>query len=111
MVASLSAFAAGGSLVTSLTLTQSIIATLLTTLILIFVFYVPIGLIGAREGLNTYLIGESAFGSIGSNIATAFIITIIPCVGWYGVQVSIAADALTEVFGGNTSLTPWIMIG
>src|SRR5699024_3090801 len=54
--------------------------------------------------------GESAFGTKGSNIATAFIISIIPNVGWYGVQVSIAAAALTHVFGGNVSLTPWLMI-
>lgn len=89
---------------------QSIIAVVISTSVLVFLFYVPTGYIGSREGLNTYMIGEAAFGTKGSNIATAFIITIIPSVGWYGVQVSIAADALTEVLGGNTNLTPWLMI-
>ncbi|MBO1002428.1 purine-cytosine permease family protein [Pseudogracilibacillus auburnensis] len=110
MTAALSAFATGGALISGLTLIQSIGATILGTAILVFLFFIPTGNIGAREGLNTYMIGEAAFGSKGSNIATAFIITIIPCVGWYGVQVSIAATALTEVLGGNESLTPWMMI-
>lgn len=110
MTAALSAFATGGALISGLTLIQSIGATILGTAILVFLFFIPTGNIGAREGLNTYMIGEAAFGLKGSNIATAFIITIIPCVGWYGVQVSIAATALTEVLGGNESLTPWMMI-
>src|SRR5690625_3231658 len=110
MTAALSAFSTGGALISGLTLAQSIMATLLGTAILVFLFFIPTGYIGSREGLNTYMIGEAAFGSKGSNIATAFIITIIPSVGWYGVQVSIAADALTEVLGGNQSITPWIMI-
>ena len=110
MTAALSAFATGGALISGLTLMQSIMATLLGTGILVFLFFIPTGYIGAKEGLNTYMIGEAAFGSKGSNLATAFIITIIPSIGWYGVQVSIAADALTEVLGGNQSLTPWIMI-
>lgn len=110
MTASLSAFATGGALISGLTLMQSIMAAVLGTAILVFLFFIPTGYIGAREGFNTYIVGEAAFGSKGSNIATAFIVTIIPCVGWYGVQVSIAADALTEVFGGNQALTPWLMI-
>ena len=110
MVVAMSSFVSGGSLITGLTLGQSIIAILFATLVLIFLFFVPIGYIGVREGLNTYLIGESAFGTKGTNIATGLVITIIPCMGWYGVQVSIAADALTIGFGGNESLTPLFMI-
>lgn len=110
MTASLSAFATGGALISGLSLMHSIIATIVGTAILIFLFYIPTGYIGVREGLNTYMIGESAFGTKGSNIATAFIMSIIPNVGWYGVQVSIASDALTQVFGGNDSLRPWLMI-
>lgn len=110
MTAALSAFASGGALISGLTLSQSIIAIVAATSILVFLFYIPIGFIGSREGLNTYMIGESSFGSKGSNIATAFVISIIPNVGWYGVQVSIASDALTQVLGGNDALRPWIMI-
>lgn len=110
MTAALSSFASGGALISGLSLAQSIFAIVAAVFLLVFVFYVPMGYIGAREGLNTYVIGESAFGVKGSNIATAFIITIIPCVGWYGVQVAIASEALNEVLGGNEALLPWIMI-
>lgn len=110
MTAALSAFASGGALITGLNLIESIIAITIATSILVFLFYVPTGYIGTREGLNTYMIGEAAFGVKGSNVATAFIITIVPTVGWYGVQVSIAADALTEVLGVSTAMTPWLMI-
>ncbi|MBM7714829.1 cytosine permease [Bacillus thermophilus] len=110
MTAALSAFATGGALISGLTLMQSIVAVVLGTAILVFLFFIPTGYIGSREGLNTYMVGEAAFGSTGSNIATAFIVTIIPSVGWYGVQVSIAADALTEVLGGNQNVTPFLMI-
>lgn len=110
MTAALSAFASGGALISGLSLSNSIIAIIIATSVLVFLFYVPTGYIGSREGLNTYMVGEAAFGSKGSNIATAFIITIIPTVGWYGVQVSIAADALTEVLGVSSSMTPVLMI-
>ena len=111
MTAALSSFANGGALISGLSLSHSIIAILVATTLLVFLFFVPVGYIGAREGLNTYTIGESAFGSQGSNIATAFVISIIPNVGWYGVQVSIASDALTQVLGGSDALRPWLMIG
>src|SRR5699024_4277163 len=78
---------------------QSIWSIIFGTIALVFIFYVPLGLIGAKEGLNTYIIAESAFGEKGSSIAAALVITIIPCVGWYGVQVSIAADALSLGLG------------
>lgn len=110
MTAALAAFASGGALISGLSLSNSIIAIIIATSVLVFLFYVPTGYIGSREGLNTYMVGEAAFGSKGSNIATAFIITIIPTVGWYGVQVSIAADALTEVLGVSSSMTPVLMI-
>src|SRR5690625_2175186 len=108
--AALSSFASGGALVSGLNFWNTAIASLIATLILLFVFFIPMGYIGAREGVNTYIIGESAFGKIGSNIATAFVVTIIPCVGWYGVQVSIAADALNLAFGGNINLVPLFMV-
>lgn len=108
--AALSSFASGGALVSGLSFWNTAIASLIATLILLFMFFIPMGYIGAREGVNTYIIGESAFGKFGSNIATAFVITIIPCVGWYGVQVSIAADALNLAFGGNLNLVPLFMV-
>lgn len=93
---------AGGGLISGLTLAQSILAMILGLTILIFLFFVPLGKIGSEQGLNTYIIGEAAFGEKGSNIATSLIVTAIPCIAWYGIQVSIAAFAIGSVFGFGT---------
>lgn len=90
---------AGGGLISGLTLAQSILAMILGLTILIFLFFVPLGKIGADQGLSTYLIGEAAFGKQGSNLATSLIVTAVPCIAWYGIQVSIAAFAIGSVFG------------
>jgi cytosine permease len=89
---------AGGGLVSGLPFWQAVLAMVLGVGVLVFLLYMPLGKIGAAEGLNTYLVGEGAFGSIGSNLATAFVVTIIPCVGWYGIQVALASQAVTGVF-------------
>lgn len=110
MTAVLSAFMSGGGLVAHLSFTNTILAILLGSLLLTFVFYVPMGRIGSKEGVNTYAIGEAAFGKKGTKIATAGIITLIPCIGWYGIQVSIAVEALNSAFNLNNSLGPLLMI-
>ncbi|MBP2259145.1 purine-cytosine permease family protein [Virgibacillus alimentarius] len=110
MTAAISSFATGGGLIVNLPFRDSLLSLLIATGILMLIFYVPLGLIGAREGLNTYIIGESAFGSKGTNIATGMVISVIPAFGWYGIQVSIAAEALNQSFGGQTSLTPLFMV-
>jgi cytosine permease len=106
MTAVISASMAGGGMIAGLTISQSIIALILGLAVLILVFFVPLGKIGASEGLNTYIIGEAAFGKQGSVIATSLVVTAIPCIAWYGIQVSIAAFAIAGVFnlgtmGGN----------
>lgn len=110
LTASLSAFTTAGSYITGLSLGQAIISNILSFFILTLVFFLPMGIIGAREGLNTYNIGESAFGTLGSKLTTALIVTIIPSVGWYGIQVSIAADALALGLNTSDHLMPWLMI-
>jgi cytosine permease len=108
--AALSSFSSGGGLIANLTFWQTAVAALIATALLLLIFFIPMGYIGAREGVNTYVIGEAAFGKKGSTLATAFVITIIPCVGWYGVQVSIAASALDHAIGGDTNLLPLFMV-
>lgn len=98
MCAVLASSMAGGSLISGLTFVESIIAMVLGLLGLLLFFYVPLGKIGAEQGLNTYFIGECAFGKRGSDFLTAFIVTIIPAAAWYGIQVSIATQALAAVF-------------
>ncbi|MEW6663057.1 MAG: purine-cytosine permease family protein [Bacillota bacterium] len=89
----------GGSLISGLSFSGAIAAFLIGLTILVFLFYLPMGKIGAQEGLNTYLIGEAAFGKYGSSLATALVVTAIPCIGWYGIQVAIASQAIVGVFG------------
>ncbi len=98
MCAVLASSMAGGSLISGLTFVESIIAMVLGLFGLLIFFYIPLGKIGAEQGLNTYFIGECAFGTKGSNFMTAFIVTIIPAAAWYGIQVSIATQALAAVF-------------
>lgn len=88
---------AGGGLISGLTFVQAIIALVLGLAVLLVVFYVPIGKIGASEGVNTYVLGECAFGKTGSNIATSLLVTILPAAAWYGVGVSVATQALASV--------------
>jgi cytosine permease len=88
---------AGGGLISGLTLSQAIISMLLGLIALLVLLYIPLGKIGAEQGLNTYLIGECAFGKRGSDIATALIVTAIPSIAWYGIQTEIATQALAAV--------------
>jgi cytosine permease len=102
MTAVIASCMAGGGLISGLTLIQSVASMFIGLSILVFLFFIPLGKIGAEQGLNTYVIGEIAFGEKGSNIATSLIVTAIPCIAWYGIQVSIAAFAIGEVFGFDT---------
>lgn len=97
MCAVLACSMAGGGLIYGLNLSQAIWAMLLGLLALLLFFYIPLGKIGAEQGLNTYLIGECAFGKRGSDIATSFIVTAIPSIAWYGIEVEIATQALAAV--------------
>lgn len=97
MCAVLACSMAGGGLIYGLTLSQAILAMFLGLVTLLVFFYIPLGKIGAEQGLNTYMIGECAFGKRGSDIATSFIVTVIPCIAWYGIEVSIATQAMAAV--------------
>jgi len=110
MCAVIASCMAGGGLISGLTVVQSIVAMILGLTILIFLFFVPLGKIGAEQGVSTYLIGEIAFGEKGTNIATSLIVTAIPCIAWYGIQVSIAAFAIGGVFGFGTLGNNTLMI-
>lgn len=102
MTAVISSSMAGGGLISALTFSQAIWSLILGLAVLVFMFFVPLGKIGANEGLNTYIIGEAAFGEKGSILATSLVVTAIPCIAWYGIQVSIAAYAIGNIFNLGT---------
>ncbi|MFD1385972.1 purine-cytosine permease family protein [Oceanobacillus oncorhynchi subsp. oncorhynchi] len=106
MTAAISSFSAGGGLITGLNLTNSFISAVAGIVLLLLIFFIPLGFIGAREGYNTYLIGEYIFGKKATNLITGLVIAVLPGVGWYAVQVSIAAEAVNQMFttGNLTNL-------
>ena len=105
MVASISWCMTGGSLISSLSFVQSLLSLAIGMAVLIICICLPMGKIGTKHGFNTYIIGECAFGSKGSNIATGLVISAIPCIAWYGIQVTIAAQAVTGALNMGTSAT------
>jgi cytosine permease len=98
MCAVLACSMAGGGLISGLNLSQAIVSMIIGLIVLLVLFYIPLGKIGAEQGLNTYLVGECAFGKRGTDIATSFIVTAIPSIAWYGIEVEIATQALAAVF-------------
>lgn len=110
MTAALSSFSAGGSLTTGLNLIDAILATVIGSILLIIMFFIPMGYIGAKEGLNTYVIGEYVFGKKATNIITGLVIAVLPGIGFYGVQVTIAAEAVNQMIGIGQLTTLFIII-
>lgn len=112
MTAAISSFSAGGSLITGLNLTNSLISAIVGSVLLVLIFFIPMGFIGAREGLNTYLLGEYVFGKKATNFITGLVIAVIPGIGWYGVQVSIAAEAFNHMLSiGNFTKLFIVILG
>ncbi|WP_083717632.1 purine-cytosine permease family protein [Siminovitchia thermophila] len=97
MTAAISSFSAGGGLITGLNLTNSIVSAIVGSVLLVLLFFIPMGYIGAKEGLNTYVLGEYVFGKKATNFTTGMVISVLPAFGWYGVQVSIAAEAFNQM--------------
>lgn len=100
----------GGGLISGLSFRDALIAMFIGIFILIFLFWVPLGKIGSQEGLNTYKIGECAYGRVGTNIVTSLVVTALPTFGWYGVEVAIAAQAFAGAFGWGTLQTNILII-
>lgn len=86
-----------GGLMHGLSFVNSIMAMVAGLALLFVLFFFPLGKIGAEVGLNTYLLGECAFGTFGSKLATALIVTALPSIAWYGIETEIAVKALASV--------------
>lgn len=100
----------GGGLIVGLSFWDSMLALVLGLLVLSAFVFIPLGKIGMAHGVNTYVIGEAAFGAKGSNIATAIIVSAIPCIAWYGVQVNVASSAIAAMLGIGTAGTAVLSI-
>lgn len=104
MCAVLACSMAGGGLIYGLKFSEAVAAMFGGLIALLILFYIPLGKIGTEQGLYTYYIGECAFGKYGSNIATSFIVTAIPCIAWYGIEVEIATQALAAIIPMSKTL-------
>jgi len=76
----------------------SIITIILGNLILFTIFTLT-SYMGAKTGLTTYLIAQSAFGKFGSRILINLVISGIPAFAWYGVETWLAAAAIGVIAG------------
>jgi cytosine permease len=99
----------GGGLVAGLTVKNTIIASIIGNLILALIVYVQ-GKIGTREGLNTYVLTEMAFGKEGNKwvVSLLFAITLF---GWFGIQDGLATLALQQIFPNINFVITAIILG
>ena len=99
----------GGGLVAGLTVKNTIIASIIGNLILALIVYVQ-GKIGTREGLNTHVLTEMAFGKEGNKwvVSLLFAITLF---GWFGIQDGLATLALQQIFPNINFVITAIILG
>jgi cytosine permease len=100
-VACLSQFILGAALGYGMTFRNAIISTLLGVVLLEIVSFF-IGVAGVKEGLSTSVLTRwTGFGQLGSSLIG--LIIAISCIGWFGIQNSIFAEGLMNLFHSNVS--------
>nr|VFJ48054.1 MAG: cytosine permease [Candidatus Kentron sp. FW] len=108
----LPAFLVGTQIGTALGLGATILAIVLSGLILTAVGATT-GAIGAKVRLSTYMITQITFGRLGANIVNLLIACAIA--GWFGVIVHMFASSLNSLFIEQFSLdfgiTVWSIFG
>ena len=97
----------GGALIAGLTFKNFLIASLVGNGILVIVVLLQ-GYIGAREGLNTYVLAKGAFGEKGGQWLIAVLLAITSF-GWFGVQAGVAGQSILAM-APNIPLVPVIII-
>lgn len=94
----------GAALSETLPLTDAITAAFLGA-ILVTLYAIGIGIIGAKRGLTTTLLVQESFGRLGSSMVT---LTLALCLGgWYAVQTGYFGQAINSLFpNGGWLSTP-----
>lgn len=103
----ISALMVGGTLISGLAFKDLIWVAAVGNLILMTIMIIQ-GNIGAREGVNTYVIAKGVFGEIGGTwiISTVLGITSF---GWFGIQAGVAGLSVRQIFP-NINLTITIIV-
>ncbi|PIE54448.1 MAG: cytosine permease [Dethiosulfovibrio peptidovorans] len=94
----------GGALIAGLSLKSLIGVSVAGNVLLVLILFFQ-GYIGCREGLNTYVLAQSAFGCKGGRMIIALILGITSF-GWFGIQAGVAGLSVQKVFPSiNLTLT------
>ncbi|MEK9533964.1 MAG: cytosine permease [Halieaceae bacterium] len=76
---------------------ESLITAVILGSAIIFVIGAMTGYVGARTGLNSYLLARVAFGDKGAAcVNTAFALSLM---GWFGINLNLFGHAATELIG------------
>jgi cytosine permease len=94
----LAAFMGGATPIAFLPYGYAVVTILIGNLILFSIFTLT-SYMGAKTGLNTYMIAKSAFGDYGSRILINIASSGIPAFAWYGIETWLAAAAISVLLG------------
>lgn len=105
----ISALMVGGTLISGFTLKDLIWVSIVGNLILMAIMIIQ-GNIGAREGVNTYVIAKGPFGEIGGTWVISLILGITSF-GWFGIQAGVAGLSVKQIFPDINLTWTVIIIG
>jgi cytosine permease len=97
----------GGALIAGLSFQNLIWVSVIGNALLILILCFQ-GNIGTREGLNTYVLAQSAFGRRGGQVIISLILGITSF-GWFGIQAGVAGLSVQKIFP-DVNLTLTIVI-
>lgn len=86
----------GGALIAGLSLRDLIGVSVAGNLLLVLILCLQ-GYMGCREGMNTYVLAQGAFGKKGGQMIIALILGVTSF-GWFGIQAGVAGLSLQKIF-------------
>lgn len=73
--------------------------SIIVSYLVMFFMYFSTGYLGAKKGLNTYLLGFWPFGRYGTIISTVLVASVIMSIGWYGIEAWLGAASIGILAG------------
>ncbi|NPA04871.1 MAG: hypothetical protein GXO09_02085 [Crenarchaeota archaeon] len=77
------------------------LATIIIGNLILWTIFTLTSYMGAKTGLNTYVLAEHAFGRYGARVLINLVASGIPSFAWYGIETWLAAAAIAVVLGWN----------
>jgi cytosine permease len=105
----ISALMVGGTLISGLTFMDLVWVAIVGNAILMLIMIIQ-GNIGAREGVNTYVIAKGPFGEVGGTWVISLILGITSF-GWFGIQAGVAGLSVLQIFPEANLTITVIIIG